>query len=78
MSRDTSGVWSATVPLPDPEIYLQFHSGRCKHERPSNVLMQRDGTRYLSMLLVEGGISEYYKEATQRGNLKSVWYDSPQ
>ncbi|MFA7090166.1 MAG: hypothetical protein WC128_09135, partial [Bacteroidales bacterium] len=21
MSRDTSGVWSATIPLPDPEIY---------------------------------------------------------
>ncbi|MFA5769564.1 MAG: alpha/beta hydrolase-fold protein [Bacteroidales bacterium] len=78
MSRDTSGIWSATIPLPDPEIYTySFIVDGVSMNDPSNVLMQRDGTRYLSMLLVEGGISEYYKEATQRGNLKSVWYDSP-
>jgi len=78
MSRDTSGIWSATIPVPESEIYTyNFIVDGAGMNDPSNVLMQRDGTRYLSVLLVEGGISEYYKEATQRGNLKSVWYDSP-
>ncbi len=78
MSRDTSGVWSATIPVPEPEIYTyNFIVDGVGMNDPSNVFMQRDGTRYLSIFLVEGGISEYYKEATQRGNLKSVWYDSP-
>ncbi len=78
LSRDTSGIWSATIPLPAPEIYTySFIVDGVAMNDPSNVMMQRDGTRYLSMLLVEGGISEYYKEATQRGNLKSLWYDSP-
>lgn len=39
--------------------------------------MQRDGTRYLSMLLVDGEKTANYKEANQRGNLTKVWYNSP-
>ena len=39
--------------------------------------MQRDGTRYLSVLLIPGKVTENYYEANQRGNLNQVWYDSP-
>lgn len=39
--------------------------------------MQRDGTRYLSVLLVPGELTENYYEAKQRGDLNEVWYDSP-
>lgn len=78
MARDTAGIWYATIPLPDPEIYTySFIVDGVMMNDPSNVIMQRDGTRYLSVLLVPGGISEYYREANQRGNVKTVWYDSP-
>jgi enterochelin esterase family protein len=39
--------------------------------------MQRDGTRYLSVLLISGELTANYFEASQRGNLSQVWYDSP-
>jgi enterochelin esterase family protein len=39
--------------------------------------MQRDGTRYLSVLLIPGELTANYFEANQRGNLAQVWYDSP-
>ncbi|NJK96727.1 MAG: hypothetical protein HC905_19015 [Bacteroidales bacterium] len=39
--------------------------------------MQRDGTHYLSVLLVPGKKTENFSEAKQRGNLHQVWYESP-
>jgi enterochelin esterase family protein len=39
--------------------------------------MQRDGTRYLSVLLIPGELTSNYFEASNRGNLSQVWYDSP-
>jgi enterochelin esterase family protein len=39
--------------------------------------MQRDGVRYLSVLLIPGENTANYFEAKQRGNLNEVWYDSP-
>ena len=38
--------------------------------------MQRDGNRFLSMLLIDGERSENYREAGKRGTLSHVWYDS--
>lgn len=38
--------------------------------------MQRDGTRYLSMLLIDGERSQNYREAAHRGTVSHVWYDS--
>jgi enterochelin esterase-like enzyme len=43
----------------------------------NNIFLQRDGVRYLSVLLVPGDVTANYFEATQHGNLKKVWYDSP-
>lgn len=77
MTRDKDNVWSATLPLPSPEIYTyNFIVDGTDVNDPNNVLVQRDGTRYLSMLLVDGPLSENYKEANQRGSVSHVWYDS--
>lgn len=78
MARDTAGVWFATIETPNPEIYTyNFIVDGVSTGDANNVLMQRDGTRYLSMLLIDGERSQYYKEAKQCGTLSKVWYDSP-
>ena len=60
------------------ELYTySFNVDGISYNDPANVLMQRDGTRYLSVLLVPGEATANYFEATQRGNLSQVWYDSP-
>ena len=78
MMEDTAGLWSVSIRKPSPELYtyhfivdgLIFNDSR-------NVFMQRDGTRYLSVLLIPGELTENYFEANERGNLSKVWYDSP-
>ena len=77
LTRGEDYVWSVTIPAPSPEIYTyHFIVDGVTMSDPSNVLMQRDGTRYLSMLLVDGERSENYKEANKRGSVSHVWYDS--
>jgi enterochelin esterase family protein len=78
MTRDEKGIWSITLPLPEPELYTySFVVDGVSINDPNNVFMQRDGTRYLSVLLIPGEQTENYYEASQRGNLNQVWYDSP-
>ena len=78
MTKDENGLWSITVPLPEPELYTySFIVDGVTVNDPNNIFMQRDGTRYLSVLLVPGGKTENYYEANQRGNLNQVWYESP-
>ena len=78
MIRDEKGVWSITLPLPEAELYTySFIVDGVTVNDPNNVFMQRDGTRYLSVLLIPGKLTENYYEASQRGNLNQVWYDSP-
>ena len=77
LKRGEDYVWEVTIPAPTPEIYTyNFFVDGVSVSDPNNVLMQRDGTRYLSMLLVDGERSENYKEANQRGSVSHVWYDS--
>ena len=77
LKRGADYVWEVQIPAPTPEIYTyNFFVDGVSVSDPSNVLMQRDGTRYLSMLLVDGERSENYKEANQRGSVSHVWYDS--
>jgi len=78
MTRDEKGVWSITLPLPEPELYTySFIVDGVSVNDPNNVFMQRDGTRYLSVFLIPGELTENYYEANQRGNLNQVWYESP-
>ena len=77
MKRGPENVWSVKIAAPEPEIYTyKFIVDGTAVNDPSNVLMQRDGVRYLSMLLIDGERSENYKEANQRGTVTHMWYDS--
>ncbi|KJF45638.1 esterase [Draconibacterium sediminis] len=78
LSKDEKGLWSITIPLPEPELYTySFIVDGTSVNDPNNTFVQRDGTRYLSVLLVPGELTENYFEANERGNLHQVWYDSP-
>ena len=77
MKRGENNVWEVTIPLPEPEIYTyNFVADGVSVNDPQNVMVQRDGSRYLSMLLVDGERTENYKSAEQRGTISHPWYDS--
>jgi len=78
MIKDTANVWTVTIPTPAPELYTyNFIVDGFVVNDSRNIFIQRDGTRYLSVLLVPGEVTENYFEAKQHGNLSKVWYDSP-
>ena len=77
MQKGPNGVWEITVDTPSPEIYTyNFVVDGVSVNDPQNYMVQRDGTRYLSMLLVPGERTENYFEANQRGTVSYKWYDS--
>ncbi len=77
MKRGQNNVWEVTIPTPAPEIYTyNFIVDGVSVNDPLNVMVQRDGTRYLSMLLVDGEFSQNYKQANKRGTVQYAWYDS--
>ena len=77
MTRGEGNVWSVKIPLPKPEIYTyNFVVDGVSVNDPQNVMVQRDGTRYLPMLFVPGERSENYVEATKHGTVSHPWYDS--
>ena len=77
MVKGEGGVWSVTIETPDPEIYTyNFFVDGVSVNDPQNYMVQRDGTRYLNMLLVPGERSENYFESSQRGTVSYKWYDS--
>ena len=78
MNRDRNGLWSVSLATPDPELYTyNFNVDGVAVNDANNIFMQRDGTRYLSVLLIPGELTVNYFEAKQRGNLSQVWYESP-
>lgn len=78
MRRGADLVWSVTLPTPAPDLYsYNFVADGSTVLDPSNPAMQRDGTTYRNILIVDGPYSAHYKDAPVRGNLSYVWYDSP-
>ncbi len=78
MKNDSTGVWAVSIAKPATELYsYNFIVDGLACNDPNNVFMQRDGTKYLSVLLIPGEETENYFEADQRGNLEKVWYESP-
>ena len=76
--KKEEGIWSITIPKLEPEIYTyNFVVDGVSLNDPLNPFIQRDGSRYLNMLFVDGQRSENYNECEQRGNLTTLWYDSP-
>ena len=77
MQKGQNGVWEITVDTPSPEIYTyNFVVDGVSVNDPQNYMVQRDGTRYLNMLMVPGERTENYFEANQRGTVTYRWYDS--
>lgn len=77
MNKLMNGVWEIVVPTPSPEIYTyNFVVDGVAVNDPQNFMVQRDGTRYLNMLMVPGERTENYFEANQRGTVQYKWYDS--
>jgi len=78
MIKGKNGVWSVSIRKPAPELYTySFIVDGLSINDPVNIFTQRDGTRYLSVLLIPGELTANYFEAKQRGNLEQVWYESP-
>lgn len=78
MMKDSLNVWSVSIPRPATELYTyNFIVDGLVVNDANNIFLQRDGTRYLSVLLVPGDLTLNYFEATRHGNLRKVWYDSP-
>ena len=78
MNKDTAGIWVVSVPKPPAELYTyNFIVDGLTVNDVNNVFLQRDGTRYLCVLLVPGELTANYFEAGKRGNLLKVWYNSP-
>lgn len=77
MIQGQDGIWSLTLPLPAPELYTYtFVVDGLSTLDPANVVVQRDGSRYMNAVLVEGDYADYYKESDRPGNLEQVWYHS--
>ncbi len=77
LKKGNDGVWETTIALPEPEIYTyNFLADGVSVNDPQNYMVQRDGTRYLNMLLVPGERSANYAECNQRGTVSYKWYDS--
>ena len=77
MQKGNDGVWSVKIALPSPEIYTyNFVVDGVSVNDPVNYMVQRDGTRYLNMLMVPGERTENYFPANKRGTISYKWYDS--
>lgn len=77
MLQGPDGIWTVTLPLPAPELYTYtFVVDGMSTLDPVNVFVQRDGSRYLNAIIIEGGYADVYKECPKPGNLEQVWYYS--
>ncbi len=79
MTKDDKGLWTLTLDGLKPEVWTYtFNVDGARMLDPGNVAVQRDGTRYLSMLLVPGAGSALYGEGdVPHGTVQRVWYASP-
>ena len=78
LTRGADGVWAVTIDTPASELWTyNFYIDGVYSTDTANPLIQRDGMRLLSVLIVPGKVSENYEGATQHGNVNMVWYDSP-
>ena len=79
MKKGPGGIWETTVSGLEPEIYTyNFIVDGVSVNDPANNKVQRDGSRYLNMVFIPGERSAVYNEASRRGTLTTLWYDSPQ
>ena len=77
MQKGADGVFFFFNDTATTEIYTyNFVVDGVSVNDPLNYMVQRDGTRYLNMLMVPGERTENYFPANQRGTVSYKWYDS--
>jgi enterochelin esterase family protein len=70
-------MYGGQYPKPATELYTyNFIVDGLVVNDANNIFLQRDGTRYLSVLLVPV-ILQQTIWTNKHGNLRKVWYDSP-
>ena len=75
MTKGENGVWTKTFDRPASELYTYtFSVDGVSTLDPANIFVQRDGTRFMSAVLVDGGLGDLYNECDHAGNLEHVWY----
>jgi enterochelin esterase-like enzyme len=79
MTKDESGVWSATAGPLKPELWMySFTIDGARAIDPRNVNTARDGANYLSTFFIEGpGAVPYQVGDVPHGTLHVDWYPSP-
>jgi enterochelin esterase family protein len=79
MTRDANGTWQLILTGLKPELRTySFLLDGVKILDPGNVNVMRDGTRFLSALLIPGqGSALYRTAAVPHGTISAVWYPSP-
>lgn len=77
LRQDRDGIWSIELPLPSPELYTyNFVVDGVTTLDPANILVQRDGSRYMNAFLVDGDFASQYAECSKPGDLEHAWYYS--
>jgi enterochelin esterase-like enzyme len=79
MTKDASGVWSTTVGPLNPQLYgYWFMVDGVRVLDPSNSETERDGSRYNTMVMVNGPASDLWTlKDVPHGTPEQVWYPSP-
>jgi enterochelin esterase family protein len=79
MTKDASGVWSATVgPLAAQLWGYWYLVDGVKALDPGNAETQRDGARYDNLLMISGPASEWWDfKDVPHGTVQAVWFPSP-
>src|SRR5580692_6915583 len=79
MTKDADGVWSTTVGPLNPQLYgYWFVVDGVRVLDPSNSETERDGSRFNTMLMVNGPESDLWTfKDVPHGTLEQIWYPSP-
>ena len=79
MTKDEKGVWSVTVGPLAPQLYgYAFTADGVRALDPSNSETEREGSRYYSMVMVNGPESEAWTfKDVPHGTVEEIWYPSP-
>ena len=79
MTKDVDGVWITTVGPLKPQLYgYWFMVDGVRALDPSNSETERDGSRYNTMLMINGPESDLWTfKDVPHGTLQQVWYPSP-
>ena len=79
MTRDADGVWSTTIGPLTPEMYGYWYMvDGVRALDPSNSETERDGSRFLSLAMVNGPASDAWAfKNVPHGTVQQVWYPSP-